>query len=187
MEASATFSNQLLIAMPGLNDPHFHATVTLICEHTADGALGIVINRPLPMTMSDLLAQLSLTASDRKTADTLVYGGGPVAADRGFVLHTAGCSFASSLDVSDEIQLTFSRDVLDAIAAGDGPDRTLVAVGYAGWAAGQLEAEMLANSWLSVPATPEIVFDLPFQDRWHAAARSLGIDISQLTADAGHA
>lgn len=187
METPGTFGNQLLIAMPGLNDPHFHATVTLICEHNSDGALGIVINRPLPMALSGLLSQLSLTAHDKKTADALVYGGGPVAADRGFILHNAGYQFDSSLDVSDDIQLTFSRDVLDAIAAGKGPDKSLVAVGYAGWAPGQLEAEMLANSWLNVPATLDIVFDLPFQDRWQSAARSLGIDISQLTTAAGHA
>lgn len=187
METAVTFSNQLLIAMPGLNDPHFHATVTLICEHNADGALGIVINRPLSLALSGLLEQLSLTAHDRKTADTLVYSGGPVSADRGFVLHNAAAGFESTMVVSDDIQLTFSRDVLDAMAAGKGPDKTLVALGYAGWGAGQLEAEMLANSWLNVPATAEIVFDVPFQDRWQTAARSLGIDMSQLSADAGHA
>ncbi|MGB5246063.1 MAG: YqgE/AlgH family protein [Woeseia sp.] len=187
MESSGAFCNQLLIAMPGLNDPQFHATVTLVCEHNADGALGIVINRPLSMALGELLAQLSLTATDQKTANSQIYSGGPVAVDRGFVLHNSAVEFESSLSVSDDIKLTFSRDVLDAMAAGKGPDKTLVALGYAGWAAGQLEQEMLANSWLSVPASPEIVFDLAYQDRWHAAARSLGIDMSRLSPDAGHA
>lgn len=180
-------NNQLLIAMPGLNDPHFHATVTLICEHNDDGALGIIINRPLPLPLRELLAQLSLTAKNQQTADMPVYGGGPVAADRGFVLHNSGFDFEGSLAVSADIQLTFSRDVLEALAAGSGPAKSLVALGYAGWAAGQLEAEILANSWLNVPATPEIVFDLPYQDRWQFAARSLGIDMNQLSSDAGHA
>lgn len=173
--------------MPGLNDPDFHATVTLVCEHNGDGALGIVINRPLPMPLSELFEQLSLTAADQKIADTLVYGGGPVAADRGFVLHTADQEFEGALTVSEEIQMTFSRDVLDALAAGKGPAKCLVALGYAGWAAGQLEAEVLANSWLTVPATTEIIFDLPYAERWQSAARSLGIDMHQLSSDAGHA
>lgn len=187
MESTGALTNQLLIAMPGLSDPHFHATVTLICEHNADGALGIVINRPLPLPLSELLSQLSLTARDPEIAEMPVYGGGPVAADRGFVLHNSGYDYEGSLAVSADIQLTFSRDVLDALAAGAGPEKRLVALGYAGWAAGQLEAEMLANSWLNVPATSEIVFDLPYEERWKSAARSLGIDISQMSADAGHA
>ena len=187
MEMPGALNNQLLIAMPGMDDPQFSATVTLVCEHNAEGALGIVINRPTNLPLADLLEQLSLTARDREIANAIVVQGGPVATDRGFVLHNAGPDYESSVVVSDEIRLTFSRDVLDAMAASRGPEKTLVALGYAGWGAGQLEEEMLANSWLSVPATPEIVFDLPFTDRWQRAARSLGIDMSQLSSDAGHA
>ncbi len=187
MEMTGALTNQLLIAMPGMEDPQFNATVTLICEHNAEGALGIVINRPTSLPLGDLFEQLSLTARDGKLARTAVLNGGPVAPDRGFVLHDTGRSFESSVAVSDEILLTFSRDVLDAMAASEGPEKSLVALGYAGWGAGQLEEEMLANSWLSVPATTELVFDLPFPDRWRSAARSLGIDMSQLSIDAGHA
>lgn len=187
MDMPSRLDNQLLIAMPGMDDPNFSATVTLICEHNDDGALGIIINRPLSLTLGGLLEQLSLKPQDRAAGDAPVLSGGPVAQDRGFVLHDAGFDFESSLAVSDEIQLTLSRDVLDAIAKGRGPERAVVALGYAGWDAGQLEAEIVANSWLNVPASPEIVFDVPFAERWLHATRVLGIDISRLSSDAGHA
>jgi putative transcriptional regulator len=116
-----------------------------------------------------------------------VLEGGPVARERGFVLHNPGDPFESSVSVSPDIQLTLSRDILDAMAAGKGPAKSLVALGYAGWEPGQLEAEMLANTWLSVPATPEIVFDVPFSERWMSAAKMLGVDINRLTPNAGHA
>ena len=179
--------NQLLIAMPGMEDPNFSSSVTLICEHNADGALGIVINKPLQLQLSDVFEQLTLSDSDAAVADNPVLQGGPVGLDRGFVLHSPARTFESSIVVSGEIHLTFSRDVLEALAAGDGPDRSLVALGYAGWGAGQLEDEILANSWLSVPAASEVVFDLPFEQRWTAAAQTLGIDITQIAPDAGHA
>jgi putative transcriptional regulator len=113
--------------------------------------------------------------------------GGPISQERGFVLHDSERSFENSITVSGEIHLTLSRDVIDALASGSGPKKSLVALGYAGWEAGQLEYEMLANSWINVPASPDIVFDLPFEDRWTSAARKLGIDISQISPDAGHA
>ena len=182
-----TLANQLLIAMPGMADPNFSSTVTLICEHNDDGALGIVINRPLTLKLGGLFEQLELTEADAKAADHPVLMGGPVGPERGFVLHQPSGSFENSLAVSSDIYLTLSRDVIDAMAAGSGPDKTLVALGYAGWQAGQLEDEMLANSWLTVPATPDLVFDLPFGERWSAAAQTLGIDISQMAPDAGHA
>lgn len=187
METSSGLGNQLLIAMPGMADPNFHESVTLICEHNAEGALGIIINRPLDLTLSDLLEQLSLEAPDRATAEAPVLSGGPVAPDRGFVLHEPGARYESSVAVSDGIHLTLSRDILDAMAAGRGPGRSVVALGYAGWDAGQLEAEIRANSWLNVTATPEIVFDVPFGDRWLHATRALGIDVNNLSSDAGHA
>ena len=173
--------------MPGLRDPHFSTTVTLICEHNDDGALGIIINRPLTLKLSGLFEQLCVEDPDSEAANNPVMSGGPVGTERGFVLHDKSQSFENTLAVSDEIQLTLSRDVIDAMAVGAGPDKSLVAVGYAGWEPGQLEEEMLANSWLSVPATPELVFDTPFADRWNSAARTLGIDIAKMSSDSGHA
>ena len=187
MELKDSLNNQLLIAMPGMPDPNFNSTVTLICEHNDDGALGIVINRPLGLQLGGLFEQLSLDEADAIVAKRPVLSGGPVARERGFVLHNPGPDFESSMSVSENIQLTLSRDVLDALAAGSGPDQTLVALGYAGWEPGQLEAEMMANTWLNVPASPEIVFDTPFAERWNHAADSLGIDISRISPDAGHA
>lgn len=187
MQADGSLTNQLLIAMPGMLDPNFSTTVTLICEHNDEGALGIVINRPTALKLSGLFEQLSVDDADPGTAASPVLSGGPVGTERGFVLHGPGHVYENTLAVSDDICLTLSRDVIDAMATGHGPEQTLVAVGYAGWDAGQLEEEMLANSWLSVPATPEIVFDTPYADRWDSAARTLGIDIASMTSDAGHA
>jgi len=187
MELQDSLSNQLLIAMPGMADPNFNSTVTLICEHNAEGALGIVINRPMNLNLAGLLEQLSLDQSDESAASSPVLDGGPVGRMRGFVLHNSQGTFESSVAVSPGIQLTLSRDVLDAMAAGSGPDKALVALGYAGWDAGQLEQEMLHNTWLNVPANPEIIFDVPFADRWSVAAEIIGIDISQMSLHAGHA
>jgi putative transcriptional regulator len=168
-------------------DPNFTTTVTLICEHNDDGALGIVINRPTTLKLGGLFEQLSVENADPDVARDPVLSGGPVGVERGFVLHGPERSYESTLEVSNEIRLTLSRDIIDAMAAGEGPEQALVALGYAGWDSGQLEEEMLANSWLNVPATPEIVFETPFAERWNSAARTLGIDIASLPADAGHA
>lgn len=187
MELKDSLCNQLLIAMPGMADPNFNSTVTLVCEHNLEGALGIVINRPTDMKLEDLFEQLDVNDPDESMASHPILNGGPVGRERGFVLHNPGGSFESLVTVSPEVQLTLSRDVIDAMATGDGPDKSLVALGYAGWDAGQLEAEMLANTWLSVPATPEVIFDVPFAERWTVAAETIGIDISQISPDAGHA
>jgi putative transcriptional regulator len=187
MRIEASLTNQLLIAMPGMADPNFSSTVTLICEHDDDGALGIVINRPLELRMSGLLEQLDLAGSGPRASDDLILMGGPVSPERGFVLHEPCERYENSLVVSEKIHLTLSRDVIDAMARGAGPGKTLVALGYAGWQPGQLEDEILANSWLNVPATPDIVFDTPFDKRWAAAAKVLGIDIHNLSPNAGHA
>ena len=187
MDASGSLINQLLIAMPGMADPNFSSTVTLICEHNDDGALGIIINRPLNLKLSGLFEQLSVDDADPDVASSPVMAGGPVGTERGFVLHGKDHSFENTLCVSDDIQLTLSRDVIDAMATGEGPEKSLVAVGYAGWEPGQLEEEMLANAWLNVDATPELVFDTPFEERWDSAARLLGVDISSISLDAGHA
>ena len=187
MQTDGSLTNQLLIAMPGMLDPNFSTTVTLICEHNAEGALGIVINRPTTLKLGGLFEQLAVDDPDPGAAGSPVLAGGPVGTERGFVLHGPERSYENTLAVSDSICLTLSRDIIDAMATGEGPDQSLVALGYAGWEAGQLEDEMLANAWLNVPATPEIVFDLPFEDRWDSAARTLGIDIARMSPDAGHA
>jgi len=187
MDIDGSLSNQLLIAMPGMADPNFNSTVTLICEHNTEGALGIVINRPMNMNLGGLFAQLDLSDADAAAAGSPVFDGGPVARERGFVLHSADETFESSVAVSPEINLTLSRDVLDALAAGSGPDKSLVALGYAGWEPGQLETEMLDNTWLNVPASQEIIFDTPFAERWASAAETVGIDISRVSPHAGHA
>lgn len=187
MDSSSLLTNQLLIAMPGMADPNFSTTVTLICEHNDEGALGIIINRPLILKLSGLFDQLAVENADPDAAENPVMSGGPVGTERGFVLHGKDHSFENTLAVSNDIQLTLSRDVIDAIAVGEGPQKSLVAVGYAGWEPGQLEEEMLTNSWLNVTATPELVFDTPFEERWDSAARLLGVDIASISPDAGHA
>jgi putative transcriptional regulator len=187
MQPQTSLNNQLLIAMPGMADPNFSTTVTLVCEHNDDGALGIVINRPSNMDLGGLFQQLSVAEADEKVSCAPVLDGGPIARERGFVLHTPSGEFESSVAVSKDIQLTFSRDVLDSLAAGLGPDNSIVALGYAGWEPGQLEAEMLRNAWLTVPATPELIFEVPFEMRWSKAAETMGIDIQKISPHAGHA
>lgn len=180
-------SNQLLIAMPAMTDPNFAQTVTLVCEHSERGALGLVLNRPLPMKLSDVFEQLALDSANSHMGQEAVLRGGPVQTDRGFVIHRLGGSWDSTLMVSDSIQVTTSRDVLAAMARGEGPPDAFIALGYAGWEAGQLEQEMLANAWLSAPADERIVFATPYEDRWHAAGRLLGIDLTRISSVAGHA
>jgi putative transcriptional regulator len=173
---AATFlTNQFLIAMPGMADPNFAQSVTLVCEHNAQGALGIVINR------------LGLDAAHSRLSADPVLAGGPVQTDRGFVLHTPGPLWDSTLPVSDWLHLTTSRDILDALARGEGPPEALMALGYAGWDAGQLEAEMAQNAWLTVPAEGRIVFETALDERWEAACQLLGVNLLHLSSDAGHA
>jgi len=187
MDSDGLLTNQLLIAMPGMADPNFSTTVTLICEHNDDGALGIIINRPLNLKLSGLFEQLSVDDTDTDLAASPVMAGGPVGTERGFVLHGKGHEFENTLAVSDDIHLTVSRDVIQSMASGDGPSKSLVAIGYAGWEPGQLEEEMLSNAWLNVDATAELVFETPFEERWDSAARLLGVDISSISPEAGHA
>jgi len=182
-----TYTNQFLVAMPGMTDPNFSQTVTLVCEHSAQGALGIVINRPLAMTLGEVFGQLGLDATLSRFASDAVLQGGPVQTDRGFVLHTPGPSWDSTLVVSDRLHLTTSRDVLDALARGEGPSAAAFALGYAGWDAGQLEEEVAQNAWLTVPADARLVFETPVAERWQAAGRLLGVNLLHLSSDAGHA
>lgn len=188
MSDADNLTNHLLIAMPSLTDPNFAQTVTLICEHSADkGALGIVINKPLPMTLGEVLSQMQIEAATPGIADMAVLRGGPVHRDRGFVIHRPGGEWDSSHWVSDAIQVTTSRDVLAAMARGEGPAQAFIALGYAGWEAGQLEREMLDNAWFSVPFDSGVVFDLPYEQRWDAVWRKLGIDVGRVSPLAGHA
>lgn len=180
-------SGHLLIAMPAMTDPNFVRTVTYICEHNEDGALGIVINRPLEIDLGEIFQQLALEAVDPDLVRQPVMRGGPVQVERGFILHEPSKAWDSTVEVSDTVHLTTSQDILVAMARGSGPRRALMALGYAGWGAGQLEAELVANAWLSVPASPAIIFDTPFKSRWTAAAALLGINMATISPEAGHA
>ena len=186
--AQGWLTNQLLVAMPALADPNFSHSVTLVCEHSERGALGIVINRPLEMKMSEVLEQLSLATGDARLLAMPVLGGGPVQKDRGFVLHRPGAqAFESTMPVSETLHVTTSRDVLASMARGDGPVQAVIALGYAGWEAGQLEEEVLQNAWLTVPCDDTLIFELPYEQRWHAAARLLGVELSRISTQAGRA
>jgi putative transcriptional regulator len=187
MHETQSLTNQFLIAMPGLADPNFSRTVTYICEHNSQGAMGIVVNRPISLQLGDMLDQLNISATCAGARELPVYLGGPVQTDRGFVLHSGGRIWDSTLQITPQVSVTTSKDILEAIAQGQGPDRALIALGYAGWAGGQLEDEMSANAWLSGPATEEILFRTPAEQRWRAAARLLGVDLDLLSSEAGHA
>jgi putative transcriptional regulator len=187
MPFATALTNHFLIAMPGLRDPNFSRTVTYLCEHTEQGAMGIVINRPMEIRLGEVMAQLDIETHDRTVLDAPVYLGGPVQPERGFVLHSGDHSFDSTLAITPEISVTTSRDVLEAIAAGRGPEHRLIALGYAGWGGGQLEEEMGANAWLSGPADQDIIFRMPAEARWLAAAQLLGVDLNLLSGEAGHA
>lgn len=184
---SGYLQQQLLIAMPAMADPNFSQSVTLMCQHNEQGALGITINRLSGFTLGEILGQLGITCEDEQIAKTMVLEGGPVSPDHGFVLHTPCEGFESSVQINDDIMVTTSRDILAAIGAGEGPDQFLVALGYAGWANGQLESEIRQNAWLSVPADKAILFDAPVQSRWEKAVGRLGISIDSLYGPGGHA
>jgi putative transcriptional regulator len=178
---------QMLIAMPGMVDSNFAGSVTLMCQHNDAGAIGITINRVSHFTLGEIFAQLQLDCTDDTIRNRPVLEGGPVAPDRGFVLHSPHGEYESSMKVSQEIQVTTSRDVLADIAAGSGPDKFIVALGYAGWGGGQLEGEMLANAWVTVSADTDLVFDLPVPNRFDEALGRLGIQVDRLHTEAGHA
>jgi len=179
-------SNQFLMAMPGMVDGEFAGTVIYLCEHGPKGALGLVINRPTDLSVAGLLEKIDLKLEIGLPQNASVYFGGPVHTDRGFVLHSPAGSFSSSIQIG-QLALTTSRDVLQAVAAGNGPEKMLVTLGYAGWGAGQLESEIAQNAWLTVPANPDVIFATPAQDRYTAALKLLGIDPAMLSGVAGHA
>jgi putative transcriptional regulator len=180
-------SNHFLIAMPNMRDPSFVRSVAFMCQHNAEGAMGIVINRLSEYRLGDVLAQMGLKSDLAEVEDAPVLIGGPVQPERGFVLHAPHGNWESSYKISDSICVTTSRDVLVAIAAGQGPEQAVVALGYAGWGAGQIEAELRENSWLTADAVQTILFQTPLEDRWNAAAALIGANISNLAGYAGHA
>jgi len=182
-------ANHFLIAMPSMLDPVFGGTVIYLCEHNAKGALGVIINKPTDMTLDVLFDRidLKLEIAPTQMSKKPVMFGGPVQVERGFVLHTPLRQFSSMMKVTDDVTLTTSKDVLEAVAAGKGPEQVLVTLGCAGWSAGQLEDEISRNGWLTVRAEPSILFDMPIADRFVAAIKLLGIDPMMLASEAGHA
>lgn len=185
--ATGYLEQQMLLAMPGMVDANFVGSVTLMCQHNEAGAIGITINRLSHFTLGEIFSQLHLQCDDEGVRNLPVLEGGPVAPDRGFVVHSPLKGYESSMEVGNDIMVTTSRDVLADIAAGSGPEKYVVALGYAGWGGGQLEGEMLANAWLSVSADTDIIFDLPLPSRFDEALGRLGINIESLHSEAGHA
>lgn len=184
-------ANHFLIAMPAMSDPNFSRTLTYVCEHNAEGAIGIIINRPMEMTLANLFERVNIELEpgepQQRFAGLPVYFGGPVQTDRGFVLHRPGGSWQSTLNVNPDIALTSSRDVLQMMGSAGEPSQVLVSLGYAGWSAGQLEWELAQNAWLTVEAEPAVIFDLPPEERLPAAMQLLGVDFANLSEVAGHA
>jgi putative transcriptional regulator len=187
MDAVPTLANQLLIALPGLDDPNFSRSVTLVCQHDADGAMGVVVNRASEYTLGEVFRQMGIDSGDEALCARPVIAGGPVHPERGFVLHDGDREWDSTLAIADGLYVTTSRDVLEAMARGDGPRSATVALGCAGWGAGQLEHELVENSWLTVPADAEVLFALPLEARWQAAAGRIGVDLARIADYSGHA
>mgnify|MGYP000744687296 CR=1 FL=1 len=188
-------TNQFLIAMPGMADGTFAGSVVYLCEHTEKGALGLVINKPIDIKLKNLFEKVELTLDRQDLADAPVYFGGPVQTERGFVLHEPlgaagdgeGTHYNSTLQIPGGLEMTTSKDVLEAMASGAGPKKVLVTLGYSGWGAGQLEDEIGRNGWLTVNAEPGIIFDTPVEQRYDKALSLLGIDPRMLSQEAGHA
>ena len=184
-------TNQFLIAMPGMADDNFAGAVVYLCEHTAKGALGLVINKPIDIKLKNLFEKVELPLDREDLADAPVYFGGPVQTERGFVLHEKlgdeNSHYNSTLTIPGGLEMTTSKDVLEALSNGTGPKRVLITLGYSGWSAGQLEDEMSRNGWINVGATPEVIFDTPVEKRYERALSLLGIDLRMLSQEAGHA
>lgn len=185
--SNLNLSHHFLIAMPAMQDPYFAKSLTYICEHNDEGAMGIVVNRPISLTLGELFEQINIPLNQSELAGNQVHFGGPVQTERGFVLHESTGAWQSTLKVNDRIELTTSRDILQAVGEGNGPHQLLITLGYAGWGQGQLEEELSQNAWLTVPADEHILFDLPAERRYAAAMALLGVDYATLSEDAGHA
>ncbi|TGN38904.1 YqgE/AlgH family protein [Marinobacter confluentis] len=176
--------NHFLVASPYLQDPRFHGAVIYLCEHSDDGALGLMVNQPLDIHLGEILEQLDMEGGE---LDVPVYSGGPVQPERGFVLHTPDRSWQNTAEVTRDIWMTTSRDVLADIGNSAGPSEYLVCLGYAGWSEGQLEQELASNSWLNCPASPDLLFRTTAEQRYEAVLKTIGIDINQLSESVGHA
>jgi putative transcriptional regulator len=187
MSETESLTGQFLIAMPAMTDPNFEQTVSFICQHNENGALGIVINRTMDLTMGDVLGQMEIQSKGCKRAEQSVHYGGPVQTERGFILHNQPDAWQSTLRIDGSIGLTTSRDILEAIARNEGPEHALIALGYAGWGSGQIEHEITQNAWLSGPADIDLMFSTPVEQRWSRAAGLLGVDLTLLSREAGHA
>jgi putative transcriptional regulator len=192
VDAPDTLANQLLIALPALADPHFARSVAIICQHDADGAMGVVINRASEYTLGEVFQQMGIDCDNATLCAQPVLAGGPVHPERGFVLHDGMLhggmgDWDSSLVISDELAVTTSRDILEAMARGNGPKHATVALGCAGWGAGQLEHELVENSWLTAPVAADVLYALPLEARWQAAAGLIGVDMARIADYAGHA
>lgn len=179
--------NQLLIALPSLAATNFSRSVALICQHDEDGAMGVIVNRASEYTLGEVFSQMGVEGGDEAMRAQPVLAGGPVHSERGFVLHDGGLQWDSTLEIGDGLFLTTSRDILESMARGQGPQHVIIALGCAGWDAGQLELELTENDWLTAPADAELLFTLPLDARWHAAAGRIGVDFAHLADYAGHA
>lgn len=183
--------DHFLIAMPSLDDPYFGRSVVYLCEHNENGAMGLVINKPIDkLSIHDVLQKLKIISeTDDKKVELgkLVIAGGPVSEDHGFILHSAEKRFSTSITLTDSLYLTTSKDVLETLGTDEEPDHYLMTLGYASWEKGQLEREILDNSWLVTESSEDIIFNTPIADRWHDAAQKLGINIYTISQQAGHA
>ena len=182
-------TNNFIIAMPGLADPLFEKSVSFICQHNDYGAMGLTINHPTDISFVELLAQLNIPIEDKSISSTPVYLGGPVATSHGFILHANSNdkTWDQTLHINEQLSLSSSKDILTAIAKGEGPEDYLIILGYAGWVKGQIEKEIQENSWLNVIADNEIIFHTPSAKRWEKAASRMGVDINLISSDVGHA
>lgn len=182
-------TGNLLLAMPGMADPFFSQTLTIICDHSEEGAMGLVINQPTEVSLQEVFEQLAFTDVSTEAMQKPIGYGGPVGKDQGFILHTADKEqqWSSSFEVIEGIELTASQDIVEAVSKGNGPDKWLFVLGYAGWGAGQLETELVGDSWITLPATEQLIFDTPAEEQLKAAASNLGIDFSRLATTTGRA
>ena len=180
--------SQFLIAMPNLSDPYFEHSVTLICQHNDEGCFGLTINRPIQVTLYELLEQLNIPIKNNSIKGIQALSGGPVQPEQGFVIHDkhANKTWENTLKISDDLFVTASRDILLDIANDEGPENFLLTLGCASWVAGQMEAEVMNNSWLNCDADKKIIFDTPYKERWHGAVEKLGIDATFISDVAGH-
>lgn len=182
-------TNNFIIAMPGLSDPIFEKSVSYICQHTSQGAMGLTINHPININFSHFLSKMDIKLEDDTLASTPIYLGGPIETQHGFILHSNDSDFydeSQTLKINEQISLSSSKELLSAIAQGKGPSQFLITLGYAGWIKDQLENEVLHNSWLNVISNNDIIFSTPANKRWEKAALMLGIDINLISAEVGH-